>query len=118
MTFKLGEKVRRKELVGEIIFIDETDECYPYLVGIKGYQGQTLHDPALHALSIEKGYEHQCQWFMSEEIEAVEKPLKPIVHPVYGYLCLYVRVMRSFVQLTIGTLLIALIAGKSLIGMI
>ena len=118
MTFKLGEKVRRKELVGEIIFIDETDECYPYLVGIKGYQGQNLIDQEAYDISVKKGYEGQCQWFMSDEIESVEKPLKPIVHPVYGYLCLYVRVMRSFVQLTIGTLLIALIAGKSLIGMI
>lgn len=87
MTFKLGEKVRRKELVGEIIFIDETDECYPYLVGIKGYQGQNLIDQEAYDISVKKGYEGQCQWFMSDEIESVEKPLKPIVHPIYGYLC-------------------------------
>ncbi len=87
MPFKLGDIVKRKEMIGEIIFIDETDACYPYLVGIKGFQGQKLSDSALEELSIEKGYEHQCQWFMSDEIEAAEKPSKPIAHPIYDFIC-------------------------------
>ena len=76
MKFKVGDKVKTQQGVGEVLFVKD-DVLLPYLVGVKGFKkghnGNSLLPEEIENVIKEKGYVNQCWYYSACELELINE---------------------------------------------